>query len=439
MNWVRKMYPDPCSVLATIQRDNWVRYKLIVAHPIGLGRISGSSTMIQRPFPVINSKESGAMETPIKIVACGAYFAIIVTEDDKIFGVGECNYSQLGTDKLPYTAQLIPIDLTTSRSSLEVLDVKCGHSFTYFITNFKGKPTLWGCGRNIDGQLSLKACVSVPKPTIIDCMTGKKIKHFACGYGHAIAVTTDEKIYTCGDNRYSQCGTATSNSRIEHFTHLDLTDKIEGFEITSVCCGYYHTVVCVDNSRVYAFGANRNDQFGNNSDPAGGLCTQIFYHPGQEILKVGSGARYIIIVTTDGQIWIAGSNMMFENTATVFTRITQIESFINSRSSVTKLTGLACGFSHCIFVTEEQRVFVRGENEYGQLGIPGLKRTGIDEIPLHEYKLMTSTKSRIRCCSAGDHFNFFAVYNGDGSFRFKLFNTLQREDHGLADISIKHK
>ena len=235
-------------------------------------------------------------------------------------------------------------------------------------------------------------------------------------------------IKTTGDNRYRQCG-HSSPDNIFQFKELVLTN-IENQKITAIACGYYHTVIVVNDRTVYAFGMNRCYQFGNNLEDGPHLCTEIFKAPqNQYIFKVASGPRYIITITSRGEIYYAGNGITSHN----FERLTEVEKYINNKSAVTKISNIACGESHSVIVCEGRRVFVRGDNTYGQLGIDK-PYTEIEELKLEQYGLMTSSKSTITCVDAGDYFTFFGVSNA--LHGHQMYSTLKKEDHPLCDVVI---
>ncbi|EFC42868.1 retinitis pigmentosa GTPase regulator [Naegleria gruberi] len=385
-----------------------------------------------KPLPVRNNKNSGEIQKPIKLVACGAYFVVIVTIDDEIYACGENSYGQLTipSSTCPYSSLMTRIEIPVEcPKALKIMNVKCGHSFTYFICEYMGDNVLFACGRNYDCQLSLPQNISVPRPTMVTSkeILNKKIRLFECGHSFAICVTSENQIFAVGENRFQQCGRPIA---MPEFTHVDLTSVIGKGEITHLACGYFHTTLAVDEKKVYAFGMNRNGQFGNNLESERAhSCTLIFESPpGQKIAKLASGARFITIVTSGGEIYTAG------NVPQGFQRMVEIEKFINERSSVASITHLTCGESHTILVCEKKRVFVSGSNRFGQLGISGqITNTTVSELDLDQSYIRLTNENHIQHIDCGDYFTFFCL--SYKSFGLMMHKILLREDKPLSDVT----
>lgn len=150
--------------------------------------------------------------------------------------------------------------------------------------------------------------------------------------------------------------------------------------------------------------------------------------PGQKIAKLASGARFITIVTSGGEIYTAG------NVPQGFQRMVEIEKFINERSSVASITHLTCGESHTILVCEKKRVFVSGSNRFGQLGISGqITNTTVSELDLDQAYIRLTNENHIQHIDCGDYFTFFCL--SYKSFGLMMHKILLREDKPLSDVT----
>ncbi|KAL9655683.1 hypothetical protein ABK040_002341 [Willaertia magna] len=433
---------------------------------LGLGTITEKKLIFNTPFPVINPNQSGNLNKNVKIVSCGGYFVIIVTQDNMIYACGENSYGQLGIspDFTKYTSTLTPInlqfkdtdqdeDLLHSTKPYNIKLVKCGKAFTFLLIEEKGsnnedhvEEKLFVFGRNADGQLGVEGSPNVFPPKQVTKFIGKRIKFIGCGFGHAIIVTTDNKIYGCGDNRFGQCGVnvTTNNNRannnIKEFTEItNLNVDKEVSKITAVECGYYHTVIVYDDEKVYAFGMNRDGQFGNKLTKEQHSCILIFHLPGQKLLKVKSVARYTVIITRRGEIYVAGTSFFTtgyysQNVGNdEFVRVTDIEDFVmkSTGENLSKVTNIACGESHMLFSVGTKRLFIHGDNTYGQLGKKIVGNSMIEELDLVTLGIVGGL-SKIKELACGDHFSFISI---DHISYPLLYKTLEREDHPLTDIS----
>lgn len=170
-------------------------------------------------------------------VACGQYHTCVLRRDGQILACGKNDYGQLGvgaTEPVVWMTTTFPQNSKVFGMSRVKL-LRCGYYHTVALTE-SGKA--YGYGRNDYGQLGLghqTQRVYGPKPI----ETVDHIVTVAAGCYHTILVGEEGMLYVMGRNNHGQIGTGDTADR--HSPHA--IDKFFGKRIVSVAAGFYHTIV----------------------------------------------------------------------------------------------------------------------------------------------------------------------------------------------------
>lgn len=141
-----------------------------------------------------------------------------------------------------------------------------------------------------------------------------KIKDISAGYGHALLLTTDGKIWSFGCNLYGQLGQGKFGNFIENLKEdpsgnpaNSIPKEIEGLDkIISISAGYRHSLALDINGEVYAWGfQTRSEKQGanifNSAKP------QILYSK-NKIKKIYAGYDYSLFIDTADTLYSHGIN-----------------------------------------------------------------------------------------------------------------------------------
>jgi X-linked retinitis pigmentosa GTPase regulator len=177
-----------------------------------------------------------------------SYNHTLVVSSKKLYAFGSNKYGQLG---LGYVADKVLIP--TLVSDLEDVNmIATDYKHTAVIS--KGK--LYTFGENNYGQLGLgyKSVQPVLVPTLVPGL--ENVTSVACGFFHTLVISGG-RIYVFGDNNYGQLGLSNGSD----IPILEPT-VVPGFEdVTSVACGAHHSAI-VSKGRLYTFGRNFDGQLG---------------------------------------------------------------------------------------------------------------------------------------------------------------------------------
>ena len=298
----------------------------------------------------------------IKMVASGLKHTIFLTTDGKVYASGDNTYGQLGTgDTISNNS---PILITQTIGSLNITAVACGRNHTLFLTN-TGK--VYACGSNYSGQLGRgTSSTSITTTTeLITPITTLTISAIACGEEHSAFLANNGTVYACGRNIEGQLGRGTTSVTT---SVAQVTSVISTFVITAIACGSDHTVFLRSNGLVYACGLNTNGQLGRGDTTASALVAQVTSVISAILIKaIACGQNHTIFLSTTNTVFACGLNdngQLGRGNTTASALVAQITTGIGSLI----ISKIAAGTLHSVFLTSDGKVYVCGDNAYGQLG-----------------------------------------------------------------------
>lgn len=220
-------------------------------------------------------------------------------------------------------------------------------SFHLFIQLIDG--SIYGLGRNSNGQLGCNSKILVEFPILIDIPEPKsKVIKISTGSKHSLMLLESGFVYASGSNLEGACGLGSHKSNIKD--HLKFT-KIESLkDIIDISCGDNFSV-CVDREgNLFSFGHPEEGQLGQGTT-------------GEFIQKAGK-VSYTFVFTPTKITKFFQREVVFGSSA----KIKQINDEI-------KFCKVACGAHHCIALEEYESLTTRG-NRVFSWGNSGNGRTG---------------------------------------------------------------
>jgi len=209
---------------------------------LGLGNTTNRNSLTQINIPV--------GKTPRQI-ACGSNHTIVLMTDGTIFGTGRNNVYQLGIGDTSVVTSLTQMTNTTGRTPSQI---SCGsdHNIVLMTDN-----TIFGCGSNSNGQLGGSGTERVTLTQMTNS-TGKTPSIIACGNGHTMVLMTDGTIFGTGRNGEGQLGTGNTTQR----TVLTQMTNSTGKTPLDIACGNTHTIVLMSDGTLFVTGQNTSAQLG---------------------------------------------------------------------------------------------------------------------------------------------------------------------------------
>jgi alpha-tubulin suppressor-like RCC1 family protein/uncharacterized protein YegP (UPF0339 family) len=247
-----------------------------------------------------------------------------------------------------------------------------GGSHTVFLTNL-GK--VWASGLNTNGQLGLGNTSQQNLPIEITNVSfyAKTITSIACGNNHTVFLTSEGKVWACGNPANGRLGLGTDITT-NRTVPLEITNEpFYANTITAIATKDSHTVFLTSGGKVWSCGLNTNGQLGINNTTQQNVPIEItnagFY--ANTITSIACGQSHTLFLTSGGKVWSCGNpaNGRLGLGTDITTNRTVPLEITNAGFYANTITAIACGDSHSVFLTSAGKVWSCGVNTNGQLGI----------------------------------------------------------------------
>jgi len=335
----------------------------------------GTSTRKLTPVEITNQFDLAEDEV-ISFITLGERHSAALTSKGRLFTWGWNFYGRLGNGTT--TSSLFPIDITSHfnlHSNEVITEVSLGVSHSSAITS-EGRVFTWGDnagGQLGDGTLSNKSS-PMDITAKLNLSSGEKAISISLGYVHSAVLTTEGRVFTWGNNTYGQLGNGTNNIQVNPVditTHFSLST---GEKIKSINLGEYHGIAVTSNNRVFTWGNNLKGQLGDGSNVNQSTPTEItnqFNLTTNETIELMSlGISHSIVVTSEERVFAWGDNsngQLGDGTNVNQSSPKDITSQFNLVSQE-KFRLLSLGESHSTLLTTYGKIIIWGDNVDGKLG-----------------------------------------------------------------------
>ncbi len=246
-----------------------------------------------------------------------------------------------------------------------------------------------GWGFNNNGALGTGNSANQPTPQTVTALadaTGSGI-----GIDHTLFLRADGTLRVAGLNEFGQFGSITPASSNSPVAVPSLTNVVQASG------GGFHSTALLADGTVWSWGYNIEGQIGNGTTTVTGcLCVPT---PTQttitNVVQIEAGAFHTLALKADGTVWAWGTNADGQlGDGTAISRPTPVQVGVGV-SGFTNIIAVSAGDSHSIALKADGTVWVWGGNEYGQVG-NGTASTSDQLTPV-----MNTTLSNITQISAG--------------------------------------
>jgi alpha-tubulin suppressor-like RCC1 family protein len=247
------------------------------------------------------------------VVACGAYFSVVVTHSGAVYSWGSNAFGQLGTGdnharKTPTRVPGLPT----------IVDIVCGW-FHVLAQSEEGEIYVWG--RNEDGKLGLGHCSDLILPERIPDFHASRIY---AGAHHSMALNTEGEFYVWGWNRYGTLGLADRNERhvptplplsrfgVGKYKEADSEQPELGKysdvlpPIIDAAGGWAFTLLLLEDGSVWSCGFNSYGQLGH-SGTTDQLVPKKVNLNDERVVAIGAGEYFSFGLSEAGTLYVWGS------------------------------------------------------------------------------------------------------------------------------------
>ncbi|XP_059086233.1 RCC1-like G exchanging factor-like protein [Tigriopus californicus] len=200
--------------------------------------------------------------------------------------------------------------------------IGCGHGFTVFGIKDPVHHLL-GTGINTDGQIGYHAprkdhpleILIAPVPTTLAIPKGHNVKSIGCGRAHTIVLSSDNQVFSIGNNAYGQCGRPVLpnedyfRNRVIHTVKGPWESADEDETIVDVVCGQDHTFFLSTRGQLFSCGWGADGQLGGGDYASQHTPTLIHGDlKGENVVKVASSADCVLALTDQGEVFGWGNS-----------------------------------------------------------------------------------------------------------------------------------
>jgi len=234
-------------------------------------------------------------------VACGEFFTIALTSDKHIYGFGANDKGQLGLEDTSPSPK--PKKIKGIPSNNKVVQVVCGARHCLALAS-NGKVFSWGDNEN--GQLGLGNDKSFSRgQNEVKALSNLPVYMIAAGGSHSFALTLSGTLFAWGKNSSGQLGLGDKEDR----KIPTLVESLRSKHITYVCCGSEHTAVLTKFGRIFTFGCGKNGQLGHNNLNQESNPKQVLELTGDTVLQIACGSSHTLaLVEGNGNLYSFGNN-----------------------------------------------------------------------------------------------------------------------------------
>lgn len=219
-------------------------------------------------------KDVGLLELEDKVsdVSMGENHLFLLSRGGQVLGFGDNSFGQISGSARRWTAPL-PVEFL---SQSKITKIFCGADFTFCLGS---RAEVWSWGQNLRGQLGHGHCETVSTPSLVRNLRAEDDSHgravssrslledrvgpgetivvLACGSCHALALTSKNRLFACGQGENFALATRTT-SNLSTFKEAglvkDLVDAQNHPVIDKIVCGVSHSGMIL-NKKAYVWGA----------------------------------------------------------------------------------------------------------------------------------------------------------------------------------------
>ncbi len=192
----------------------------------------------------------------IILVAAGGAHSIAVGGNEALYTWGRGNNGRLGHDdtKTHTTPQQV-----IALKDVSINGIACGHNFSVATTS-DGHVYCWGKGDQ--GQCGYKYAQDQLAPRRVESLLGEYITSISCGYIHTLALGKNGSVWSWGHGEGGQLGISKSIYQPEP-ANLNIHEYLPDLDrIVQVCCGAWHSLALSQGGLLLSWGKNLHGVLG---------------------------------------------------------------------------------------------------------------------------------------------------------------------------------
>jgi alpha-tubulin suppressor-like RCC1 family protein len=241
---------------------------------------------------------SGGRGYSVALTNAGTVYTFSVTPDSGHGYGGVSPYARIGNPWPPAPVLNLP----------KIVKIGTATGDGYSVGALTEDGNLYTWGRNDRGQLGINSNTFTTVPILVVFPKNKKIKDFALGWNHSLAVSTEGEVFVWGRGSTQSSGSdqlglgkITDQTTPAQLTFFDGKDAIQ------VAAGDCHSLILTKNGQVYGLGRNDHYELGLNDTTDRSIPTLIPLN--DHIVQIACGEFTSVALTRDGKYYYWGNGI----------------------------------------------------------------------------------------------------------------------------------
>lgn len=262
-------------------------------------------------------------------------------------------------------------------------------------------------GNSTHHELCIEATDNVDlviRPTLSKWKDASHIRSIAAGEFHALYLTKQGNLYSCGNNEVGQLGRIDDRSKSNY--PVAAVETFKGCVISAIACGVQHSMALDEWGQPFSWGSDDMGQLGSmlgqsfQSKPKIIKCLAT-----KNVIQIACGEYHSLALTNNGEMYTWGANSFGQCGLGYTTKKESTPKLISTMIGV-PIAKIACGGNHSFALSKSGAVYGWGKNSHGQLGLQDKEHKS---YPKHLKTLRNVKVCHIDC---GEDFTVFLTLDG---------------------------
>ncbi|CDW78422.1 UNKNOWN [Stylonychia lemnae] len=275
---------------------------------LALANTDEEENQYQQNVPFSEEPKSLSFDIIIKQISCGENHAAFISGDSFVFCVGKNNEGQLGVGdpSLAKSSAPLLVDALPKDENLWTVQVSCGGNHTAAVMS-NGDVYSWGQGNY--GATGISTTQNTFAPIKINFKQQEQfinIVSASCGKRHTMILDNNGVVFVTGDNSFRQLGIPHKDRVLEYHQIPDFNYKAKMID-----AGIDHSMILTSDDKIYGAGNNKYGNLGLGHTYSSDSF--LLVHGLQPTMKFKQiqAKRHSAALTEDGRLFVWG--MVFRN------------------------------------------------------------------------------------------------------------------------------
>lgn len=297
-----------------------------------------------------------------KIESMGTSHGFVIDVNGKLWGWG---INADGRTGLGITAGNTTVPTLIDTGDIMFKQVSASNDYTIALDT---KGQLWGWGSNIEGRLGQSSLGSrVLTPTLVDTGKIRFTSISASGTNnntrpHNLAIDTEGKIWSWGDNHLGQTGHGISEG-VTWAPKLIPTGKSR---FTKVKAAHLHSLAVDTQGRIWGWGSHEHGSTGLGIEAGFATTPQVIVSELITPKVLSTTSRHNIVIDSQGKLWGWGQNLHGKTGLGLASNNTSIPTKIET--GTVRFVDVSTSVINTVAIDTEGHLWTWGSNDFGVNG-----------------------------------------------------------------------